>query len=107
LLDVGVHCCGGRQNVRSRWFGKAEELSEKAPLRQKLVNQDGSDRIRLLVRLEVEQVIRHGPPHAHRLVRFAGVGDDEVLENRLDRSRHFGVGDSGEFLVHCFVSFVR
>ena len=45
------------------------------------MHENGSDRIRLFVRLEVEQVIRDGLPHAHRLVRFAGVGSDNVLED--------------------------
>ena len=79
---------------------RADELGEEAALGKKLVDQDGADRVRLLVRLEVEQVVRHGPPHAHRLVRLAGVGGDDVLEDRLDGLRHVGVGDGDEVVVH-------
>jgi hypothetical protein len=64
------------------------------------VNEDGADRVRLLVRLEVEQGVRHRPPHARRLVRLAGVGGDDVLEDRLDRLWHVGVGDGDEVVVH-------
>jgi len=48
------------------------------------MHQDRSDRIRLLVGLEVEQIVRDDPPHAHGLVGFAGVSCDNVLEDRLD-----------------------
>src|ERR1051326_7839580 len=68
------------------------------------MHEDGSDRVRLLVRLEVEQVIRHGPPHARSLVRFAGVGGDDVLEDRLDGLRNLGFGDGDEVVIHGFCS---
>jgi hypothetical protein len=48
------------------------------------MDHNGADRIRLDVRLEVEQVVRNGPPHGHRLVRFAGVGLDDMLENWIN-----------------------
>jgi len=63
------------------------------------MHENGSDRIRLLVRFEVEQVIRDGPPHAHCLVRFAGVGGDDVLEDMLDGLRNLSVGDGDEVVV--------
>jgi len=64
------------------------------------VDQDGADRVRLLVRLEVEQVVCDGAPHADRLVRLAGVGDDDVPEDRLGRLWNFGIGDGDEVVMH-------
>jgi hypothetical protein len=74
----------------------ADELGKEAALGEELVDQDRADRVGLLVRLEVEQVVRHRPPHARRLVRFAGVGGQDMLENRLNGLRHVGVGDGGK-----------
>ena len=102
LVDVRLHgrlLAGREQFFDGRLLG-AHELSEEAALGEKLVDQDGADRVRLLVRLEVEQVVRHGPPHADRLVRLAGVGGDDVLEDRLDGLGHVGVGDGDEVVVH-------
>ncbi len=78
----------------------ADELSEEAPLGKKLVDQDGADRVGLLVGLEVQEVLRYGPPHADRLVRLAGVGGDGVLKDRLDGLGHVGFGDGNEVVVH-------
>src|SRR5262249_12838266 len=64
------------------------------------MDQDGADRVGFLVRPEVEQVVRHRPPHAHRLVRLAGVGLEGVLEGRIDRLGHVGVGDGNVLVVH-------
>jgi hypothetical protein len=74
--------------------------AKKRAIGEKLVGQDGADGVRLLVRLEVEQVVRHGPPDAHGLVRLADVGGDDVLEGGIDSLRHVGVGDGGEVVVH-------
>src|SRR5689334_21270167 len=46
---------GGRQQVLERRLLGADELGEEAALREKLESQDGADRVRLLVRLEVEE----------------------------------------------------
>ncbi|HZZ79239.1 MAG TPA: hypothetical protein VFE62_12020 [Gemmataceae bacterium] len=64
------------------------------------MHEDGSDRIRLFVRLEVQQVIRDSPPNAHRLIRFTDVGGDYMLEDWLDRLRNFGVGNCDEVVLH-------
>src|SRR5262245_46755647 len=64
------------------------------------MDQDGMGRIALLVRLEVEQGVRHRPPNARRLVGRADVGGYDVPEDRLDGLGHVGVGDGGELVVH-------
>src|SRR5262245_27194582 len=90
----------GRQEFFNRRFLSADELGEEAPLRKKLMDQDRADRIRLLMRLEIEKIVRHRPPHADGLVRFADVCRDRVLEDRLDGLRDLRVGDGSEFVVH-------
>jgi CheY-like chemotaxis protein len=50
---------------------RADELGEEAALREKLVGQDRADRVRLLVRLVVEEMVRHRPPHAGSLVSLS------------------------------------
>ena len=45
--------------------------------------------------------------HADRLVRFAGVGGDDVLEDRFDGLRHVGVRDSDKVVVHGLASFLQ
>ncbi len=102
LVDVRLHdgLLAGREEFFDRRLLGAHELSEESPLRKKLVDQDGADRVGLLVRLEVQQGVRHRPPHAHRLVRFAGVGGQDVLEDRFDGRGYVGVGDGGEVIVH-------
>ena len=67
-VDVGRHRRGlaGRQQVLDRRLLGADELGEEPPLREDLVGQDRPDRVRLLVRLEVEQVVGDRPPHARR-----------------------------------------
>ena len=72
-----------RQEVLDGRLLGADELGEEPPLGEELVDQDGPDRVRLLVRLVVEQVVGDRPPHAGRLVRLAGVGRDDVLEERV------------------------
>jgi hypothetical protein len=62
-------------------------------------SDDRADRVQLLVRLEVEQAVGDRPPHAGHLVGLAGVGEDGVLEGRLDGLRHLGVGDGDEVVV--------
>src|SRR4051795_687294 len=52
------------------------------------------------MRLEVDQIVRHRPPHAHRLVGFADVSHDDMLEDRLDGLGHVSVGDGGEVVMH-------
>jgi hypothetical protein len=57
LVEVGAE---GRLLARREQFFYerllgADELSEEAALGEKLVNEDGADRVGLLVRLEVEQ----------------------------------------------------
>src|SRR5262249_51933112 len=75
----------------------------EAALGKKLVDQDGADGVGLLVRLEIEKAVRHGPPHARRLVRLAGVGGDEVVKDWLDGPGHFRVRDGDEVIVHGWV----
>jgi hypothetical protein len=43
-----------------------------------LLDQNGTDGVHLLVRLEVQQLVRNCLPHAAGFVGFTGVGDDEV-----------------------------
>lgn len=62
-----------RQQFFHRGLLCANELGKEAALGEKLVNHDRADWIGLLVRLEVYEIVWHGPPHAHRLVRLAGV----------------------------------
>src|SRR5262245_45217858 len=50
-------------------------------------------------------MVRHRPPHAGGLVRLAGVGLDDMLERRIDRLGHIGVGDGDEVVLHSRVSF--
>ena len=45
----------------------ADELGEEPPLGVDLVDQDGPDDVRLLVRPAIEQVVGDRPPHARRL----------------------------------------
>jgi hypothetical protein len=63
-------------------------------------DHDRADRVGLLVRLEVEQGVGHRSPHAHGLVRFAGIGGKDVLKDRLGGLRHVGVEDGSEVVVH-------
>jgi hypothetical protein len=88
-----------KQFFNRRLFG-ADKLSEEAPLGKKLVDHDGANGVRLLVRLEVEYVVRDGPPDAHGLVRFAGIGLESMLEGCIDGPWHVGVGDGGVVVVH-------
>jgi hypothetical protein len=90
----------GRKQFFDGWLVGADELSEEPPLREKLVNNYGTDCVHLLMRLEVEKGVRHGSPHAHRLVRFAGIGLNEVLEDRLNGLRNLGIVDGDEVVVH-------
>jgi hypothetical protein len=78
----------------------ADELSEEAPLAKKLVDQDRADRVHLLVPFEVEKGVRDRSPHADRLVCLAGVGGDDLLEDRLDGCGHINIGDSDEVIVY-------
>ena len=80
-LDRGL--IARRQQFFDGWLLGADELGEEPPLREDLVDQDGSDRVDLLVRLEVEEIVGDRPPHAGGLVRLAGVGGNEVLEQRV------------------------
>src|SRR6185437_4915808 len=89
------NCCW-----RHRRRGSRLEPIPTLSLGEKRVDQDGADRIDLLVRLEVKQDVGDGPPHAHRLVGLAGVGGDDVLEDRLVGLGHVGVGDGDEIVVH-------
>jgi hypothetical protein len=89
LVDVRLRdgLFAGRQELFDRRLLCGDKLGEEAALREKLVNQDRANRVRLLVWFEVEDGICYGPLHAHGLVRFPHVGRDNVLEDRLDRLR--------------------
>src|SRR5262249_8782016 len=76
----------------------ADELGEEPALRQDLVDEDGPNRVRLLMRSEVEEVVRGRPPNARGLVGLAGVGRDDVLEERVWCERNDLVGN-GDGLV--------
>ena len=65
-------------------------------LRENLVDQDGSNRVDLLMRLEVQEFVWDRPPHAGGLVGLAGIGGDEVLEQRVSRLRDILVRDGDE-----------
>lgn len=97
-LDDGL-LAGREEFFAGRLLG-ADELSEEPAFGEKLVSQDRADRVRLVVRLEVEQGVRHRPPDARRLVRLADAGGDDVPEDRLDRLRHVSVGDGDEVVFH-------
>lgn len=101
LVNVYLHVglLADRQKLLHRRFLGADELSEEAPLGEKLVDQDGANRVGRLVRLEVEESVWHGPPHAHGFVRLAGIGGDDVLEDWLNRLGDFSVGDGDEVVV--------
>jgi hypothetical protein len=66
LVDVRLHdrLFAGREEFIDGQLLSANELSEETPLGEKLVNENGADRVGLFVRLEVEQNVRHGPPDA-------------------------------------------
>lgn len=55
------------------------------------------------VGFEVQEGVRHRPPHTHGLVRFTGVSSHDMLEDRLDGLGHVGVGDSDEVVVHRYI----
>src|SRR5207247_6594740 len=42
----------------------------------------------------------HRPPHAHRLVRLAGVGHEQMLEDRLRGAGDLLVGDRDVLVAH-------
>ena len=48
----------------------------------------------------IEKAIRHGPPHADRLVRFADVGIHNVLKYRLDGLWNLNIGYGDEVVEH-------
>src|SRR6202035_5116455 len=76
LLDVRHHgrLLAGREQFLDVRLLCANGLGEEAALGGNVVGYGRANRVRLLVRLEVEPVVRYGPPDAHRLVRLAGVG---------------------------------
>jgi hypothetical protein len=78
----------------------ADELGEEPPLGVDLVDQDGPDGVRLLVRPVIEQVVEDRPPHARRPVGLAGVGRDEMLEQGVRCLRHLFVWDGDEFVAN-------
>ena len=88
------------RNTADRWLFGAYELGEEASFREDLVDQDGTDRVDLFVRLVVEQVIGDRLPHAGGLIGFRGIGDGEVLEQRIGRLRNVLVGDGDKVVIH-------
>ena len=63
------------------------------------MDQDGSDRVDLLVRLEVQEVVGDRSPHAGSLVGLADVGGDKVMEERVARLRNLLVRDGDVLIV--------
>src|SRR5262249_8089817 len=102
LIDIGGD--GWRvarwQKLIGRRFLGADELSEEAALGEELVDQNRADRIRLLVRTELEAGIRHGSPHAGRFVSLPCGGVDNGLPLRLDGARRFVLRNGNEVVVH-------
>jgi hypothetical protein len=64
------------------------------------MGKDRPDRVHLLVGLEIEQLLGHGPPHPDGLVGLAGVGYHEVMECRVGRRRHLLVGYGHGVISH-------
>src|SRR4051794_22165731 len=89
-----------REQLFDGWLLDADELGEEPTLREDLVDEDGTDRVDLLVELEVQQIVRDRPRHAGGLVGLGGVGDDEVLEQRVSCLRNVVVRDGDEVVVH-------
>jgi hypothetical protein len=69
------------------------------------VDQDRADRVRLLVRSEVEKIVRHRLPYADRLVGFTCVGREDMLENRLDGLGHIVIRNGSEIVVLVLLYF--
>src|SRR5262249_53709482 len=89
-----------RQELIDRRLLRADELGEKAALGQELVHKDRADGIALLVRPEVEEMVRHSPPHRGGLIRLAGVSLDDMPEGWGGGSRDLAIRDSDPVVVH-------
>src|SRR4051794_36796411 len=89
-----------REKFLDGWFMESDKLGEGPSLREDLVDQDGADRVDLLMRLEFQQVVGDHPPYAGGLIGLAGIGGDEMLEQWVSCLRHFLVRDGDEVVVH-------
>jgi len=78
--------CEMTSYLSDRWLSRADKLREEPPLREDLVDQNGSDRIDLLVRLEVEIIVGDRSLHAGGLVGLAGGRPSRRCRASTDRS---------------------
>lgn len=71
LVDVRLNdgLLAGREQLFNGRFLRADELPEESALGKKLVDKNGADRICLLMRIEVEKIVRQsGATSPHRRI---------------------------------------
>jgi hypothetical protein len=80
----------------------AEKLAEEAAFREKLVTEDVADTARPRMRLVVQIGVAELRPSGGDLVRFAHVGIQKMLEERVRSARNRRLRNSGPGVDHQF-----
>src|SRR6185312_14857695 len=105
LAETGWGKLLGHQSARLGFTGKANEFGKKPSLGKQLVFHDVQHAAGALRWLERHVLRTKRAPHAHHLARFAGVGIQQVLEDRVSSTGHRRLRDRGVFILHWHVRF--
>src|SRR5256885_10624762 len=97
--------CGWRELRRQQRRGfrlasQADEFRKETPLRKKLVLHDLQHRGRTLGGLESRFFRRELAPYAHYLAGFAGIGIEQMLEDRICGAWHLRLRNRRVFILH-------
>src|SRR5579864_8330728 len=89
-----------QQRRRFRFAAQADEFGKETPLRKKLVLHDLQHGGGTLRRLESHVFRRELAPYAHYLAGFAGIGIEQMLEDRIGGAWHLRFRNRGIFVLH-------